>query len=133
MIPDLPENAAVRDFLKKAPQKGLWLPLGKEVKVMQCFRCKAFGHRSGDRECPLNMQGNILLDAQRQVREDPMSHFVATKAQARSEKYERVAHLMKLMEQIRREERHRKRRKKREKKEKRDKKKSKKRRRSDSR
>ena len=39
-IPDLPENREVREFLKKAPTKGLWMPLGKEVKVMQCWRCK---------------------------------------------------------------------------------------------
>lgn len=45
-IPDLPENQAARDFLRKAPTKGLHMPLGKEVKVMQCWRCKAFGHRS---------------------------------------------------------------------------------------
>ncbi len=44
-IPDLPENQAVREFLKKAPTKGLYMPLGKEVKVMQCWRCKAYGHR----------------------------------------------------------------------------------------
>jgi retinitis pigmentosa 9 protein len=67
IIPDLPENQKAREFLKNAPTKGLWLPLGAEVKVMQCFRCKAFGHRSGDRECPLREQGNVLLDSQRQV------------------------------------------------------------------
>lgn len=39
-IPDLPGNQAARDFLKKAPTKGLFMPLGKEVKVMQCWRCK---------------------------------------------------------------------------------------------
>ena len=44
-IPDLPENKAARDFLKSAPTKGLFMPLGKEVKVMQCWRCKAYGHR----------------------------------------------------------------------------------------
>lgn len=44
-IPDLPENQAARNFLKQAPRKGLHMPLGKEVKVMQCWRCKAFGHR----------------------------------------------------------------------------------------
>jgi hypothetical protein len=44
-IPDLPENQAARDFLKKAPTKGLHMPLGMEVKVMQCFRCKQYGHR----------------------------------------------------------------------------------------
>jgi retinitis pigmentosa 9 protein len=67
-IPDLPENQAARAFLKNAPSKGLWMPLGKEVKVMQCFRCKAFGHRTGDRECPLAISGNTVLDAERQVR-----------------------------------------------------------------
>lgn len=44
-IPDLPENQEARKFLKNAPTKGLFMPLGKEVKVMQCWRCKAFGHR----------------------------------------------------------------------------------------
>lgn len=66
-IPDLPENAAARDFLKSAPTKGLWMPLGKEVKVMQCWRCKAYGHRTGDKECPLSQTGNIALDVERQV------------------------------------------------------------------
>ena len=37
-IPDLPENQATRDFLKNAPSKGLWLPMGLEVKTMQCWR-----------------------------------------------------------------------------------------------
>ncbi|XP_075532336.1 uncharacterized protein LOC142564978 isoform X3 [Dermacentor variabilis] len=32
-IPDLPENKHAREFLSKAPTKGLWMPLGKEVKV----------------------------------------------------------------------------------------------------
>jgi hypothetical protein len=31
-IPDLPENATARNFLKNAPTKGLWLPMGQEVK-----------------------------------------------------------------------------------------------------
>lgn len=44
-IPDLPENQVARNFLKNAPTKGLHMPLGKEVKVMQCWRCKAYGHR----------------------------------------------------------------------------------------
>jgi hypothetical protein len=55
-IPDLPENERARGFLANAPSKGLWMPLGQEVKVMQCWRCKAnghqnggFGHRTGDR------------------------------------------------------------------------------------
>ncbi|GFY43500.1 retinitis pigmentosa 9 protein homolog [Trichonephila inaurata madagascariensis] len=32
-IPDLPENREAREFLSKAPSKGLWMPLGKEVKI----------------------------------------------------------------------------------------------------
>ena len=35
---------------------------------MQCWRCKQYGHRTGDRECPLFMTGNIEQDARRQVR-----------------------------------------------------------------
>ena len=66
-IPDLPENAAARNFLKLAPSKGLWMHLGKEVKVMQCWRCKAYGHRTGDKECPLRKTGNLVLDVERQV------------------------------------------------------------------
>nr|XP_044621089.1 retinitis pigmentosa 9 protein-like isoform X1 [Equus asinus] len=36
-IPDVPGNEHAREFLAHAPTKGLWMPLGKEVKVMQCF------------------------------------------------------------------------------------------------
>ena len=35
-IPDTKANQEARDFLANAPSKGLWMPLGKEVKVMQC-------------------------------------------------------------------------------------------------
>uniref|UniRef100_A0A2D4LUA5 Uncharacterized protein n=2 Tax=Micrurus spixii TaxID=129469 RepID=A0A2D4LUA5_9SAUR len=34
-IPDVPGNENAREFLAHAPTKGLWMPLGKEVKVMQ--------------------------------------------------------------------------------------------------
>ena len=107
-IPDLPENQKAREFLKNAPTKGLHLPLGQSVRVMQCWRCKAYGHRSGDSECPLNQAGNILLDAQRQAREDPMSRFVADKMTLKREKYERVLQLMELVDEIRKEEKERK-------------------------
>jgi retinitis pigmentosa 9 protein len=118
-IPDLPENQKAREFLKKAPSKGLYMPLGKEVKVMQCWRCKAYGHRTGDADCPLRDTGNVKLDAQRQAREDPMSKFVAKRVMEKEEKYERVAQLRALVEEIREEERERKRLKKMTKKEKR--------------
>lgn len=35
-IPAEPGNEDARKFLAQAPTKGLWMPLGKEVKVMQC-------------------------------------------------------------------------------------------------
>lgn len=35
-IPEDPGNEDARKFLAHAPTKGLWMPLGKEVKVMQC-------------------------------------------------------------------------------------------------
>ena len=35
-IPAEPGNEEARSFLAHAPTKGLWMPLGKEVKVMQC-------------------------------------------------------------------------------------------------
>lgn len=35
-IPAEPGNEEARNFLAHAPTKGLWMPLGKEVKVMQC-------------------------------------------------------------------------------------------------
>lgn len=38
-IPAEPGNEEARNFLANAPTKGLWMPLGKEVKVMQCEYC----------------------------------------------------------------------------------------------
>lgn len=98
-VPDLPENAATREFLAKAPSRGLWMPLGVEVKVMQCWRCKAYGHRTGDRECPLSTTGNVLLDSERRVREDPMGSVIARNKRP----HEDLDHLKSLVEDIRRE------------------------------
>jgi len=107
-IPDLPENQAARAFLKSAPQKGLFMPLGKEVKVMQCWRCKAYGHRTGDRECPLRISGNLIVESERRSREDPMNNFGNAKEKQRAEKYKRVALMKELLEEIRIEENERK-------------------------
>jgi hypothetical protein len=82
-IPDKPENSAAREFLKNAPKKGLWMPLGKEVKVMQCWRCKAFGHRTGDRECPMSLSGNTASESARQAREDPMTRYIREEKEAK--------------------------------------------------
>ncbi|XP_062925918.1 retinitis pigmentosa 9 protein isoform X4 [Mobula hypostoma] len=83
-IPDLPGNEEARDFLAHAPTKGLWMPLGKEVKVMQCWRCKNFGHRTGDRECPYFISGNQKLEQFRVAHEDPMYDVI--RANKRHEK-----------------------------------------------
>ena len=84
-IPDLPENQRAREFLKSAPSKGLWMPLGQSVKVMQCFRCKAnghanggYGHRTGDRECPYFLSGNAANEEMRRRQEDPMAGQLST-------------------------------------------------------
>ncbi|XP_068940396.1 retinitis pigmentosa 9 protein [Petaurus breviceps papuanus] len=66
-IPDVPGNEHAREFLAHAPTKGLWMPLGKEVKVMQCWRCKRYGHRTGDKECPFFIKGNQKLEQFRVV------------------------------------------------------------------
>ncbi len=113
LIPDLPENQAAREFLKSAPSKGLWMPLGVEVKVMKCWRCKAYGHRTGDRECPLSLSGNLESDAVRQAREDPMAAYVSSSAglgagapsAADEEKRERLELLTRLVREIRAENR----------------------------
>uniref|UniRef100_A0A131YQA3 Cbf1-interacting corepressor cir n=1 Tax=Rhipicephalus appendiculatus TaxID=34631 RepID=A0A131YQA3_RHIAP len=96
-IPDLPENKHAREFLSKAPTKGLWMPLGKEVKVMKCWRCKAYGHRTGDRECPLFLSGNSTSEKFRFVHEDPMHEFV--KESKATEKQERIRQLQALLEE----------------------------------
>ena len=69
----------VREFLKSAPTKGLWMPLGKEVKVMQCWRCKQYGHRTGDKECTLASKGNLQNEQFRKMHEDPMYHMMRQK------------------------------------------------------
>ncbi|CAL1265658.1 unnamed protein product [Larinioides sclopetarius] len=94
-IPDLPENREAREFLSKAPSKGLWMPLGKEVKVMKCWRCKTYGHRTGDRECPLFVTGNAEIEKFRYIHEDPMHNFLSEKRKA--EKLERVQQLQALL------------------------------------
>ncbi|RDD46973.1 Retinitis pigmentosa 9 protein [Trichoplax sp. H2] len=95
-IPDLPENVHARKFLANAPSRGLWMPLGKEVKVMQCWRCKAYGHRTGDKECPYFISGNRKLEEFRISHEDPMHNFV--KDTKRTASKARVEFLKSLLE-----------------------------------
>ncbi|XP_068721524.1 retinitis pigmentosa 9 protein homolog [Montipora capricornis] len=96
-IPDLPENRDAREFLAHAPAKGLWMPLGKEVKVMKCWRCKAYGHRTGDRECPLFISGNRSIEKFRMAHEDPMHEFIQDKKKAESKS--RIEQLRALLEE----------------------------------
>ncbi|XP_013777548.1 retinitis pigmentosa 9 protein-like [Limulus polyphemus] len=94
-IPDTPENKQAREFLAKAPSKGLWMPLGKEVKVMKCWRCKVYGHRTGDKECPLFLSGNKEIEKFRYIHEDPMhSYITETK---KNEKEQRIKQLQALL------------------------------------
>lgn len=85
-IPDEDGNKEARDFLANAPKKGLWMPLGKEVKVMQCWRCKQYGHRTGDKECPMFKSGNSAIEKFREAYEDPMYHFFESSKREENEK-----------------------------------------------
>uniref|UniRef100_K3W7X4 Zinc knuckle domain-containing protein n=1 Tax=Globisporangium ultimum (strain ATCC 200006 / CBS 805.95 / DAOM BR144) TaxID=431595 RepID=K3W7X4_GLOUD len=139
-IPDKPENRNAREFLKSAPSQGLWLPMGVAVKVMQCWRCKAYGHRTGDRECPMASAGNLVLDAERQAREDPMAKYVAlpeqqremTRAEKKQAKREQLAVLLAEVRREAAEKKERKKHKRKEKSSKREKKKKTRRRKSSS-
>ncbi|KAG9355436.1 hypothetical protein JZ751_000274, partial [Albula glossodonta] len=95
-IPDTPGNEQARDFLAHAPTKGLWMPLGKEVKVMQCWRCKRYGHRTGDKECPFFIKGNQKLEQFRVAHEDPMYDLI--RENKRNEKETRIQQLQQLLQ-----------------------------------
>ncbi|XP_051527525.1 retinitis pigmentosa 9 protein isoform X1 [Myxocyprinus asiaticus] len=95
-IPDDPGNEDARKFLAHAPTKGLWMPLGKEVKVMQCWRCKRYGHRTGDKECPFFIKGNQKLEQFRVAHEDPMYDII--RENKRNEKETRIQQLKQLLQ-----------------------------------
>ncbi|XP_062365658.1 retinitis pigmentosa 9 protein [Cinclus cinclus] len=95
-IPDVPGNESAREFLAHAPTKGLWMPLGKEVKVMQCWRCKRYGHRTGDKECPFFIKGNQKLEQFRVAHEDPMYDII--RENKHHEKEKRIQQLKQLLE-----------------------------------
>jgi len=72
-IPDTPENKAAREMVRMTATTGLRAPLGKEMKIMQCWRCGSYGHRTGDRDCPLFLSGSAIIEDFHKRHEDPMS------------------------------------------------------------
>ncbi|XP_068432522.1 retinitis pigmentosa 9 protein [Clinocottus analis] len=95
-IPAEPGNEEARSFLANAPTRGLWMPLGKEVKVMQCWRCKRYGHRTGDKECPFFIKGNQKLEQFRVAHEDPMYDII--RENKRNEKETRIQQLQQMLQ-----------------------------------
>ncbi|KAG7471610.1 hypothetical protein JOB18_005794 [Solea senegalensis] len=95
-IPAEPGNEEARTFLANAPTRGLWMPLGKEVKVMQCWRCKRYGHRTGDKECPFFIKGNQKLEQFRVAHEDPMYDVI--RENKRNAKETRIKQLQQLLQ-----------------------------------
>ncbi|KAI2652778.1 hypothetical protein H4Q32_006074 [Labeo rohita] len=87
-IPDAPGNEDARNFLAHAPTKGLWMPLGKEVK--------RYGHRTGDKECPFFIKGNQKLEQFRVAHEDPMYDII--RENKRNEKETRIQQLKQLLQ-----------------------------------
>lgn len=63
------------------------LPLGQEVKVMQCWRCKQYGHRTGDRDCPLYLSGNAKNEERNKFREDPMAYYISDKRKRQEDQH----------------------------------------------
>ena len=71
---------------------------------MQCWRCRQYGHRTGDKECPLYSQGNLLNDSERQAKEDPMAARLSQHHHNNSNNIDRLSLLKELIADIRREE-----------------------------
>ncbi|GAB5033999.1 protein kinase [Nannochloropsis oceanica] len=76
------EQAERFPILRNAPVEGAYAqnvkltfnPVGFTIRNCQCLKCGAYGHTSGDRECPL--WGEITsLNAARLRREDPLTYM----------------------------------------------------------
>ncbi|KAK8815117.1 hypothetical protein WA556_007151, partial [Blastocystis sp. ATCC 50177/Nand II] len=106
-IPDIPENKRVRDYLRSQPLTGHGTAFGKAVKVVQCYRCKCYGHRAGDPECPYTETGDIQLELQRRIREDPLHCFKSMDSHSSSAS-SKVERMKQLLEEAKREEKERK-------------------------
>lgn len=51
-------------------------PFGIEIRNVKCVRCGAFGHQSGDRECPLK-DAIMPNEESRLKRDDPLTTIIA--------------------------------------------------------
>jgi len=49
-------------------------PLGLLVRNVRCARCGNWGHRSGDRDCPM-LNAKTINDTERLIRDDPLTAF----------------------------------------------------------
>lgn len=78
------ELQARHPILKNAPTQGSYAkhtavkhkPFHVVIRNVRCLRCGEWGHCSGDRECLL--KDHNPLDFDRQLREDPMTHYTNT-------------------------------------------------------
>ncbi|XP_052610811.1 retinitis pigmentosa 9 protein isoform X1 [Peromyscus californicus insignis] len=61
-----------------------------------CWRCKRYGHRTGDKECPFFIKGNQKLEQFRVAHEDPMYDII--RENKRHEKDVRIQQLKQLLE-----------------------------------
>lgn len=82
---DRTKEKELNPMLRNAPVEGSYVrnmqgahfkPFNEPVRNIQCTRCGDWGHRFGDRECPLRDFNPHDLDRQR--REDPMAGFAVT-------------------------------------------------------
>ncbi|GJV52422.1 uncharacterized zinc finger CCHC domain-containing protein, partial [Tanacetum coccineum] len=69
------------EALKNAPKMetgvaGRARPFGIEIRNVKCVRCGAFGHQSGDRECPLK-DAIMPNEESRLKRDDPLTAIIA--------------------------------------------------------
>ncbi|KAK8813987.1 hypothetical protein WA538_000340 [Blastocystis sp. DL] len=100
-IPDIPENKRVRDYLRSMPLTGHGAAFGKAIRVVQCYRCKCYGHRAGDPECKYTATGDFNQELQRRVREDPVTCF--RKMDSGKKESPKVQRMKELLEEAKRE------------------------------